>query len=201
VSSVFEGFSGDCTSTRTSCTITLNKNATVSVAFKLKTLKIKATVVGNGSVTLEQSDSMQKGMIELKPVKSSKDKKSKHESEIDYGNQIVYTFTPEPGNYIKKVSVDRKSQGSVDSLTLTDVKRNHTVVVRFEPEEGVHSRNGQELIKRQIILEDDDDYGEQQALTDLHEGSEKLHNQHQSIRLSQAVNKSNKMAGLDLIQQ
>ena len=172
VSSVFEGFSGDCTSTRTSCTITLNKNATVSAAFKLKTLKIKATVEGNGSVSLEQSDAMQKGMIELKPDKSSKDKKSKHESEIDYGNQIVYTITPEPGNYIKNVSVDRKSQGSVDSLTLTDVKRNHTVVVRFEPEEGVHSRNGH-LIKSQIILEDDDDSGEQQALTDLLEDSEK----------------------------
>jgi hypothetical protein len=115
---------------------------------------------------------MQKGIIELTPDKGSKNKKSKHESEIDYGNQIVYNITPEPGNYIKKVSIDRKSQGLVDSLTFTDVKRNHTVVVRFEPEEGVHSRNGQ-LIKSQIILEDDDDSGEQQALTDLLEDSEK----------------------------
>ena len=172
VSSVFEGFSGDCTSTRTSCTITMNKHASVTAAFKLKTLKIKTTVVGNGSVTLEQSDSMQKVMIELTPVKSSKNKKSKHESEIDYGNQIVYNITPEPGNYIKKVSIDRKSQGSVDSFSFTDVKRNHTVVVRFEPEERVHSRNGQEIIKRQIIIEDDDDYGEQQALNDLLEDSD-----------------------------
>ena len=61
VSSTFDGFSGDCTSSRTSCTITMDKHAAVTAEFKLKTLKVKTTAVGNGTVLLEEPISIEGG--------------------------------------------------------------------------------------------------------------------------------------------
>ena len=163
LSSTFEGFSGDCTSTRTSCTIVMTKHASVAAGFTLKTLKFKTTIVGNGTVTLEQPTSVQNGRKDLKAEKASKDKKSKHDVVVDYGDQLVYCITPEPGNYIKKVTVDRKLQGSVDSLTFEDVKKNHTVTVRFESEEKSGYRKNHSVTNRQIFFNDDDDQSEQQT--------------------------------------
>ena len=90
-------------------------------------------------------------------------KRSKHDVVVDYGDQLVYCITPEPGNYIKKVTVDRKLQGSVDSLTFEDVKKNHIVTVRFESEEKSGYRKNHSVTNRQIFFNDDDDQSEQQT--------------------------------------
>ena len=69
VSSTFDGFSGDCTSIRTSCTITMNKHAVVTAAFKLKSLKVKTTVIGSGTVSLDEPISSSKTVRKLKMKK------------------------------------------------------------------------------------------------------------------------------------
>ena len=145
----------------------MNKHATVTAAFKVKTLKFKTTVVGNGTVSLEEPISVEDGKKVQATKKSVKVKKSKHETNVDYGNQLVYSITPEPGNYIKKVVVDGKSQGSVEALTFADVKRNHNVKVRFESETKLGSHEKFRLIKHQIFLQDNDEQDEQQTLNDL----------------------------------
>ena len=174
VSSTFDGFSGDCTSDRTSCTITMNKHAVVTAAFKLKSLKVKTTVIGNGTVTMEEPVSVQDDKKKQKEVKKEKKEKkvvkvnkSKHNSEIDYGDQLSYNIVPDPGYYIKKVSVDSKSHGSVDALTITDVKRNHNVKVKFESEAKLNPHEKFRHIKRKIFLQDTDEQDEQHALNDL----------------------------------
>ena len=174
VSSTFDGFSGDCTSDRTSCTVTMNKHAAVSAAFKLKTLKIRTTVIGNGTVTMEEPVSVQDDKKKQKEVKKEKKEKkvvkvnkSKHNSEIDYGDQLSYNIVPDPGYYIKKVSVDRKSQGSVESFTFSDIKRNHNVKVKFESEAKLNPHEKFRHIKRKIFLQDTDEQDEQHALNDL----------------------------------
>jgi hypothetical protein len=166
-SSTFEGFSGDCTSNRTSCTVTMNKHATVTAAFKVRTFKFKTTVIGNGAVSLEEPVSVEDGQKVQATKKSVKVKKSKHETNVDYGDQLVFNITPEPGNYIKKIVVDGKSHGSVEALTMTDVKRNHKVKVRFESETKRSSHEKLRLIKHKIFLQDTDEQDEQHALNDL----------------------------------
>jgi hypothetical protein len=167
VSSIFEGFSGDCTSNKTSCTITMNKHATVMAAFKIKTLKVRTTAIGNGTVSVEEPASIQ----DVKKVKNEKKvvkvNRSKHETKIYYGDQLVYNITPEPGSYIKKVLVDGKPYGSVEALTFTDVKRNHNVKVKFELETKTNSHKTLRLTKNHIFLRDDDEQGELQTLNDL----------------------------------
>ena len=166
-SSTFEGFSGDCTSNRTSCTVTMNKHATVTAAFKVRTFKFKTTVIGNGAVSLEEPVSVEDGQKVQATKKSVKVKKSKYETNVDYGDQLVFNITPEPGNYIKKIVVDGKSHGSVEALTMTDVKRNHKVKVRFESETKLNSHERFRLIKHKIFLRDTDEQDEQHALDDL----------------------------------
>ena len=177
-SSVFEGFSGDCTTNRTSCTITMNKHTSVTATFKLKTFKVRTTVIGSGTVDVEEpvsaqdikKDKKETGnknkeiKNEKKEKKVTKINRSKHNTSIDYGDELAYSITPEPGSYIKKVSVDGKSLGSVEALNFADIKRNHNVVIRFESEEKTTSNKKIEIIKRQLVLHDDDDLGEQQAL-------------------------------------
>jgi hypothetical protein len=166
-SSTFEGFSGDCTSNRTSCTVTMNKHATVTAAFKVRTFKFKTTVIGNGAVSLEEPVSVEDGQKVQATKKSVKVKKSKHETNVDYGDQLVFNITPEPGNYIKKIVVDGKSHGSVEALTMTDVKRNHKVRVRFESETKLNSHEKLRLIRHKVFLQDTDEQDEQHALNDL----------------------------------
>jgi hypothetical protein len=156
VSSTFAGFSGDCTTNRASCTVTMNKHATVTAAFNVKTFKVKTTVIGNGTVSLDEPASAEDGKKVHGTKKPVKVNKTKHETKIDYGDQLVYRITPEPGSYIEKVVVDGKSQGSVEALTVADVKRNHSVKVKFESETKTGFHNNVKLVKRQIFLRDDD---------------------------------------------
>ena len=167
VSSTFDGFSGDCTSTRTSCTITMNKHAAVTAAFKLKSLKVKTTVIGSGTVSLDEPISIEDGKKTKNEKKVKQIKRSKHETKVDYGDQVAYNITPEPGSYIKKIVVDGKSHGSVEALTITDVKRNHKVKVKFESEAKLSPHEKFKLIKHKIFLQDTDEQDEQHALNDL----------------------------------
>ena len=172
ISSTFEGFSGDCTSRRTSCTITMDKHAAVTAEFKLKTLKVKTTAVGNGTVLLEEPISIEGGKKTTNDKKVKQIKRSKHEAKVDYGNQLVYSIMPEPGSYIKKVVVDGKSQGSVEALTFADIKRNHKVKVIFESETKIGSYENSKLVKRQILLQDNDEQDELHTLYDLPAGDD-----------------------------
>jgi hypothetical protein len=167
VSSTFEGFSGDCTSSRTSCTITMDKHAAVTAEFKLKTLKVKTTAVGNGTVLLEEPISIEGGKKTTNDKKVKQIKRSKHEAKVDYGNQLVYSIVPEPGSYIKKVVVDGKSQGSFEALTFANIKRNHKVKVIFESETRNGSYENSKLVKHQILLQDNDEQDELHTLHDL----------------------------------
>jgi hypothetical protein len=167
VSSTFDGFSGDCTSSRTSCTITMNKHTAVTAAFKLKSLKVKTTVIGSGTVSLDEPMSIEDGKKTKNEKKVKQIKRSKHETKVDYGDQLAYNITPEAGNYIKKIVVDGKSHGSVEALTITDVKRNHNVKVKFESEAKLNPHEKFWLIKHKIFLRDTDEQDEQHALNDL----------------------------------
>jgi hypothetical protein len=167
ISSVFEGFSGDCTTTKTSCTIIMNKNAAVTAAFKLKTFKVKTTVVGNGTASLTEPVSVEDGKATKNETMKKLVNQSKQETNIDYGDQILYTFVPEPGNYIKNVTVDGKIHGPVESLTFTDIKRNHMVKVKFESEEKSKLNKNVRLVRHQIFLRDKDGSDELQNLNDL----------------------------------
>jgi hypothetical protein len=166
VSSTFEGYSGDCTRLRTSCTITMNKHAAVTAAFNLKSLKVKTTVVGNGAVSLEEPVSIEDGVKTKAAKKVVKVNRSKHETKVDYGNQLVYSITPEPGNYIKKVVVDGKSQGSVEALTFSDIKRNHKIKIRFESETKSSPNEKFRLVENHVFLQDNYEQDELQALAD-----------------------------------
>ena len=172
ISSTFEGFSGDCTSRRTSCTITMDKHSDVTAEFKLKTLKVKTTAIGNGTLLLEEPILIEGGKKTTNDKKVKQIKRSKHEAKVDYGNQLVYSITPEPGSYIKKVVVDGKSQGSVEELTFADIKRNHKVKVIFESETKIGSYENSKLVKRQILLQDNDEQDELHTLDDLPAGDD-----------------------------
>lgn len=164
-SSLFEGFSGDCTSKKSTCTLTMNKHAAVTASFKLKIFKVKTTVVGEGTVTLEESAMVQGGTAPRTAKKAVKVKKAKHNADVAYGDGLKLRIQPEPGNYVGKIVIDGKSREESESLTFADVKRNHTVKVRFEPETKVRAGSGLKLVK-QILLKDSDHQDELETNTD-----------------------------------
>jgi len=165
-SSQFLGFSGDCNTYRTSCTLIMNKNASITATFKLKTLKVKTLVIGNGTVSLTEPISSEDGKVTQYLAKRKQIKRSKHEIEVDYGNQLAYKITPEAGNYIKRVVIDGKSQGSINALTLANVKRNHSVKIRFETESQLSKNTQFETHKHHISLQDQEEQKDLQTSTD-----------------------------------
>ena len=83
--------------------------------------------------------SLQKGSLSVAngingetPMKAAKAKRFVHEATIDYGDQVTFTITPEPGNNIKKVVMDSRFSGILDRLTIADIKRNNKVKITFE---------------------------------------------------------------------
>ena len=50
---------------------------------------------------------------------------------VNYGNDQVFTITPNTSYYVANVLVDGSSVGALTSLTFTNVTTNHTVVVTF----------------------------------------------------------------------
>jgi hypothetical protein len=165
-SSIFLGFSGDCNTYRTSCTIVMNRNAAVTAAFKLKTFRVKTKVIGNGAVSMEGPVSLGDGTEAEKTTKTEKVKKSIHETMIDYGDQLTFRIMPEPGNNIKKVVVDSKSIGAVNLLSIADIKRNHSVKIKFESDLQLTKNTQLATNKYQILLRDEEGREDLQAFAD-----------------------------------
>jgi hypothetical protein len=166
--STFEGFSGDCTTKRSSCTVIMNKNSAVNGTFKLKTFKVSTTAIGDGTISVEENVSTAVAAQETDYTGKNvaKVKRSKHETKVHYGNQLVYNITPEAGNYIKRVVVDGKSQGTVHAVTFFDVKRNHSVMVRFASETHLSRNTRHETNSHQIALRDEEGQDDLLTFTD-----------------------------------
>jgi len=105
--STFAGWSGACSGTATTCSVTMNSNTSVSAAFTLKTYTITASAGIGGTISPSGSTS------------------------VNYGASQTYTITPRFWYRIKKVTVDGVSVGAVSSYTFTDVKAAHTIRVTF----------------------------------------------------------------------
>jgi hypothetical protein len=153
--SSFDGFSGDCESNRSRCTFIINQHLQINAAFELKNFKVITTAVGNGTISMEGTAS-----IENKKVKNvAKIKRSKHYATIDYGSQLVYRINPEPGNYIKKVFVNGKRVETVDTLTFVGIKRNHRIKVKFESETASIFHTLAKTIGKKLVFRDESDHG------------------------------------------
>jgi len=151
--SIFDGFSGDCEGKRSRCTFIINRHSEINAVFGLKKFIVRTTVVGNGIISVEGTDSIEN----KNESKKAKIKQSKHYASIDYGSQLVYHFNPEPGYYIKKVFVDGKRIENVDTLTFVDIKRNHRIKVRFEAETASIFHTLAKTIGKMIVVRDEDD--------------------------------------------
>jgi hypothetical protein len=159
-SSSFDGFTGDCTSDRTRCSLVMNKNGVINASFELRSFKVRTAAVGNGTVSIEE------GFISTKNMKVSKVgkiKQSNYLATTNYGSTMTYRIIPEPGHYIKKVRVDGKQFEAIDTVTLANVKRNHRISVRFVSEPESTFQAPVKAVGKQIVLNDDEDHGQLQT--------------------------------------
>jgi len=159
-SSYFGGFTGDCISDRSRCSLIMDKNAVINASFELRNFKVRTVAVGNGTVSMEE------GFISIKNKKErkvGKIKQSKYIATTKYGSKLTYRIIPEPGHYIKKIRVDGKRFETIDTVTLANVKRNHRISVRFASEPESAFQAPVKVIKKQIVLNDDEDHGQLQA--------------------------------------
>jgi len=159
-SSYFVGFTGDCTGDRSRCSLVMDKNGVINASFELRNLKVRTFAVGNGTVSMEE------GFISIKNKKErkvGKIKQSRYISTTKYGSKLTYRIIPEPGHYIKKVCVDGKRFETIDTVTLANVKRNHRISVRFVSEPESTFRASVKVVKKQIVLNDDEDHGQLQT--------------------------------------
>jgi len=105
--STFAGWSGGCSGTSLTSTVTMNGNVSVTATFTLKTYTITASAGANGSVSPS-------GTVA-----------------INYGANQTFTITPNTGYSIADVKVDGASVGKVSSHTFTNVTANHTLDASF----------------------------------------------------------------------
>ena len=146
----FGGFSGDCESNRSKCTLIMNQHAEINAAFEQKNFKLIATAIGNGSISVEGLASIKNKKIKNK----TKIKRSKQAITVSYGSQLVYHINPEPEHYIKKIIVNGKPIEAVDTLTFANIKRNHRVRVRFESQAKFIQNSFKKTIAKQVVLQD-----------------------------------------------
>jgi hypothetical protein len=159
-SSYFGGFTGDCTSDRSRCSLVMNKNGVINASFELRNFKVRTVAVGNGTVSMEE------GFISIKNKKErkvGKIKQSRYIATTNYGGKLTYRIIPEPGHYIKKVRVDGKRFETIDTVTLANVKRNHRISVRFVSEPESTFRSPVKVVGKQIVLNDNEDHGQLQT--------------------------------------
>jgi hypothetical protein len=159
-SSYFDGFTGDCTSDRSRCSLVMNKNNVINASFELRNFKVRTVAVGNGTVSMEE------GFISIKNKKErkvGKVKQSRYIATTNYGSKLTYRIIPEPGHYIKKVRVDGKRYETIDTVTLANVKRNHRISVRFVSEPESTFQAPAKVVGKQIVLNDDEDHGQLQT--------------------------------------
>ncbi|NMC93700.1 MAG: hypothetical protein GYA68_04215, partial [Syntrophorhabdus sp.] len=146
----FGGFSGDCESNKSKCTLIMNQHAEINAAFEQKNFKLIATAIGNGSISVEGLASIKNKKIKNK----AKIKRSKEAITVSYGSQLVYHINPEPEHYIKKIIVNGKPIEAVDTLTFANIKRNHRVRVRFESQAKFIQNPFKKTIAKQAVLQD-----------------------------------------------
>ena len=121
-SSTFAGWSGACSGTSPTSTLTMNANASVTATFNLKSYTITATAGANGSISPQGTVS------------------------VNYGGSQNFTITPNSGYRIADVKVDGVSVGAVTSFLFGTVISNHTIEATFsasnpQPGETVFALN------------------------------------------------------------
>jgi len=109
ISSVFKGWSGDCSScsTSSSCDVTLNSDISCTAKFDIKTYTISATAGDGGSI--DPSGNVT----------------------VNYGDSSSFSITPQSCYSISDVLVDGQSVGNVDTYTFQNVTGDHTIEAQF----------------------------------------------------------------------
>jgi uncharacterized repeat protein (TIGR02543 family) len=107
VNSTFAGWSGGCTETSPTCTLTMNADTAVTATFTLKTYTITAQAGTSG--TISPSGSIV----------------------VDYDANQTFIVIPNTGYRIADVKVDGASVGVVSSYVFTNVINDHIIEVIF----------------------------------------------------------------------
>lgn len=107
--STFAGWSGACSGTSQTCTVTMNSNVSVGVSFIVttQTYTITASSGIGGSIS---------------PVGTAT---------VPMGGTKTYTITPRIGYAISNVKVDGVSKGKITSYTFRNVTTNHKIQATF----------------------------------------------------------------------
>jgi len=103
----FSGWSGAYTGTSPNCSVTMNKNNTVTATFAVKKYTITATAGAGGTIT-------PKGSVIA-----------------NYGTTKRFTIRPNTNYEISDVKVDGASRGKITTYTFTNVTTNHTIQASF----------------------------------------------------------------------
>jgi uncharacterized repeat protein (TIGR02543 family) len=106
----FQGWSGDLTGIENQINITITKNMNIRAHFTPKQYVINASVSGMGG-TITPS-----GLVT-----------------VYYGENIIFTITPDPGYHVLDVIVDGMSQGQIFEYTFCMVDADHTIIAVFAP--------------------------------------------------------------------
>ena len=107
VNSTFAGWSGGCTGTSLTCSVTMNSNTSVTGTFNLKTYTITANADANGSISPQGSVS------------------------VNYGSNQSFSINPNPGYQVADVKVNGISAGAVTSYSFANVTTKHTIQASF----------------------------------------------------------------------
>ena len=114
--STFSGWSGGCSGTGTSCTVTMDSNKTIIASFTMKTYTITTWAGANGTISPS-------GTIT-----------------VNYGSDQTFTITPIGGYHVSDVTVDNVSVGTVTSYTFTNVTADHAISAIFSINDGVKEK-------------------------------------------------------------
>jgi hypothetical protein len=107
-SSTFTGWSGACSGSQATCTVTMNSNISVTATFTIKTYSIVTRASTGGS---------------LSPTGTIPE---------TYGASRTVSVIPSTGYRVKNVRIDGASVGAVTSVAFNNVTANHTVYADFE---------------------------------------------------------------------
>jgi uncharacterized repeat protein (TIGR02543 family) len=107
VSSTFAGWSGACTGTSLTCSVTMSSNLSATATFNLKTYTITANAGANGSISPQ-------GVVN-----------------VNYGASQGFTISPNAGYQVADVKVNGISVGAVTSYGFANVTSNQTIQASF----------------------------------------------------------------------
>jgi len=105
--STFTGWSGGCSGTSPTCTVTMNSNTSVTATFALQNYTINASAGTGGSISPS-------GTVT-----------------VSYGGSTSFTITPNTGYQVSGLLVDGVSVGAVTSYPFNNVTANHTIQASF----------------------------------------------------------------------